>query len=108
MCVADAEGPSCSTVTRPVARERHQCCECRGVIEPGTRYVRTTGVWDHRPAAYAQHIECVAMVKEIADRWCDGQWVFGGLAEMVDEHEGDDPGLRGRYDALPGREVAHA
>ena len=76
------------------------------MIEPGTLYVRTTGVWDHRPSTHIQHVECLALVTEIADRFCEGRWVHGDLEAMVEEHVGDDPGLRGRYEALRVREVA--
>jgi len=40
--------PTMYTVTRPVARKQHRCCECRQPIEPKEQYVRTDGMWDGR------------------------------------------------------------
>lgn len=105
MCHYDLEMPSCSTVSRPVARKRHHCEECGHPILPGRRYVRTTGVWDHRPDSHAQHEDCAALLRHIADAHCDGVWVFGDLASAVSEHAPDEPALTGRWaDILRARE----
>jgi hypothetical protein len=40
------EGPEFFSTTSPVARRKHVCCECRGTINPGERYERSSGKWD--------------------------------------------------------------
>ena len=34
------------TETHPVAHKQHKCCECRGVIQPGERYVVVRSLYD--------------------------------------------------------------
>lgn len=52
------EMPVCYTQSEPTANTRHRCCECRGVIEPGTKYQRITGVWDGEGATYKLCLAC--------------------------------------------------
>jgi len=64
--------PTLYTVTRPVARKQHRCCECRQLIEPKEQYVRTDGLWDGRFDAfktcmfcYAAHASALVLARDV-------------------------------------------
>lgn len=60
------------TFTRPVrARKAHRCCECRVVIEPGTTYTRTSGIWDGRPYSHPYCPPCSELERWA---WAQGTW----------------------------------
>ena len=80
--------PKCITITRPKARKRHVCCECGAAIEPGTVYVRTSGVWDD-PASFAQCVPCAEVMRaamETLPDWYDPEEhapAYGDLREHL-------------------------
>lgn len=65
------------------ARKPHRCGECHRVIEPGERYLRTTGVFDGF-ATYKTCLQCVA-VREWLSQVCSG-WIYTQVGEDLAEH----------------------
>jgi hypothetical protein len=77
MCSCDGDGPSVMWDSRPKAKKRHRCSECRGWIEPGEVYWRVRGVWDGEPSTFAMCSDCDALLSwagDGADCFC---WSFG-------------------------------
>lgn len=60
---SDCDMPVCCVERHPVARIRHRCCECGGVIEPGTRYHYFSGVWDDRGQSFKTCPACRALTE---------------------------------------------
>lgn len=86
MCSGDDNPPRVMSESRPRARKEHRCCECGRLIPPGTRYVRTWGIWDD-PDEFKQHIECRELLEYISDTYCGGEsWSFGTLRQEVREY----------------------
>ncbi len=48
-CSCDSDEPLFYVVTKPRARKRHVCKECRGPILPGERYERISAMWESFP-----------------------------------------------------------
>lgn len=67
MCDYDGESPDFCRVTMPVARKEHRCCACAETIAPGSRYRRTTGIWDGDLASFCQCARCAVMWLAICD-----------------------------------------
>lgn len=79
------EMPECCDWSKPKARLRHRCCECNGVIEPGERYYRFSGVWDGEPQAFKTCSDC-EKIRDEQQRRMDGDCIaFGYLMEYVVE-----------------------
>jgi hypothetical protein len=72
---SDGDTPSASTHVRRKARKDHRCCECDGVITPGTVYEYVSGIWDGRPASFKTCPLCAEIRSHFA---CDG-YIFGAL-----------------------------
>ena len=51
--------PSCFREIYRVARKRHKCCECGGIIEPLDVYQYISGVWDGEPESFKTCTPCV-------------------------------------------------
>lgn len=87
-CSADHdEECRCYLPRRIVARKEHLCCECRVPIARGQRYLRETGIDpDGDPFSYATCMPCAA----IREHYCPKGWVWGGLAEQIEECIGWD------------------
>jgi hypothetical protein len=49
----------------PKARKWHKCVECGGFIDPGERYHKHFGIWDHEPTTYKVCNECEAIRSEM-------------------------------------------
>lgn len=85
MCSCDGDGPSAMWDSRPKAKKRHKCCECRGWIEAGETYWRVRGVWDGEPHTFAMCTDCEALMLwagEDADCFC---WSFGNVhGDVID------------------------
>lgn len=71
--------PSAYRDTWRKARKAHRCCECGETIEPGARYLDTTGVWEGGPNRYRTCEGC-AEIREAFN--CDG-WIFGELWDAM-------------------------
>jgi len=87
MC--DCEMPACYTESKPRARQRHQCCECLGWIEPGENYQRITGVWDGQGSSYKTCRQCADLRQRIQKLTgcCVGLgWMLDDLRDMDEEH----------------------
>ncbi len=77
------ELPTCCKFSTPVARTRHRCCECYGVIEPGERYHLDSGVWDGAWQSFKTCDDCDTIrADEQAGNDCIA---FGYLLEHVVE-----------------------
>ena len=86
-CSTDfGDAPSCSVVKTRRARKEHKCCECHGLILPGSRYEYTSGIWDGDPMDFKTCLTCVA----IREQYCPRSWVYGMLAESIHECLGFD------------------
>lgn len=85
------ELPSCITEAKPVARKRHKCCECGGIILEGEQYIRVSGIWDGEPSRFKVCVDCDALRAEADKNTRDPEecTAFGclrdTLAEMGDE-----------------------
>lgn len=95
MC--DCEMPSVFNQTKPRARKRHQCCECRGWIEAGERYEYSWGIWDGEANTYKTCNGCAQLRNELGklSKCCVP---FTGLLEEL--QESDDIALMGRFEAI--------
>lgn len=93
MCDCDNESPSAYWETRPKAKKRHKCDECRGWIEPGETYLAVRGVWDGDPLSFKQCPDCLDLIewaKKQSECLCLS---FGEVHSVIieDSHEsGDD------------------
>lgn len=106
MCYCEV--PSLFLRSWKTARKPHQCCECRGIIQPGDRHEITEGVWDHRWDRLRTCIECV----QCRD-WNDAQLdrgdcppCLGQLFEDMPEEELPDHVLAIIHSARKQRKVA--
>lgn len=95
MCSCGYDQPSAFWDSRPKAKKRHKCCECRGWIEPGEVYWRVRGVWDGAPQTFAMCADCEGLTVwagDDADCFC---WSFGNvMTDVLDfMHESGDAAL---------------
>lgn len=66
MCsCGDYSQPSVYRLVVRTARKRHCCTECRGLIEPGSRYQYSCGVWDGEWASHKTCLDCVQATKHL-------------------------------------------
>lgn len=50
--------PSAFQSTKRKAAKEHKCCECDSVIQAGTEYQHSSGIWDGKPDSYKQCLNC--------------------------------------------------
>lgn len=55
----DFERPSFYRSVTRVARKRHRCSECGGLITPNSRYQYSCGVWEGEWSSYKTCLNCV-------------------------------------------------
>lgn len=94
MC-CDIDGPSIVWESRPKAKKRHKCGECRGWIEPGETYWRVRGVWDGEAQTFLMCSDCEDLktwAANGADCFC---WSYGNvMTDVLDfMHESGDAAL---------------
>lgn len=82
----DGDLPEFYREETPIARKVHVCCECGGNIEPGQKYHKAVGVWEGEFKAYHTCWPC----ESIRANYCPGGFVFGGLAETINNCFGFD------------------
>ena len=93
MCDCDNEPPSAYWETRPKAKKRHKCDECRGWIEPGEVYLAVRGVWEGEPQSFKHCPDClelIAWAKEKSECLC---FSFGNVhQDIIDDadYSGDE------------------
>lgn len=94
------ELPECITEAKPVARKRHKCCECGGLILEGERYVMVSGIWEGEPERFKTCLDCDALRSEADKNNCEPEenTAFGCLAETLNEM-GDEE-LSARFAAI--------
>ena len=63
------------------ARKQHICGECDRTIKPGERYEVYTILREGGWSSYKTCLGC----RRIRDHFCKGGWIFGGVAEQVEE-----------------------
>lgn len=84
----------CWVTIYPVARGFHRCQECRCSIEPGTQYVRHSGIEEGEPFSIKVCKRCATMRSEawtVFD-WWDGAPSYGELRnELKSEWGVADP-----------------
>jgi len=85
------EMPSVYGCDRRKARKAHKCCECRGVIVSGERYVVHHGVWDGSGATYKSCEDCELLREQVEG--CitnpDERAGFGFLHESIFESDAE-------------------
>lgn len=101
MCSCDGDGPSASWESRPKAKKRHKCCECRGWIEPGETYWRVRGIWNGEAKTFLMCGDCEDLKEwagDGADCFC---WSFGNVHTDVLDFVGEsgDKALAAEADA---------
>ncbi len=66
VCVCEDTGdqPSMFRATNPVARKRHECCECGEAIVPGETYERVFGVWWGDAESFTTCLPCATLRKQ--------------------------------------------
>ena len=86
MCmIEDSDGPVVLlSESQPVARTRHQCSECRRVIDPGERYLREFCLFDGRVTTHKTCAQCQVARNCLSDN-CGG-WCYGAVEEDIREH----------------------
>jgi len=88
MCSCDNDGPSVMWESKPKAKKRHKCCECRGWIEPGEVYWRVRGVWDGEAQTFSMCADCDGLLSWADDMDCFC-WSFGNVHVDVLDYAGD-------------------
>ena len=53
-----SDAPSVFRQITRTARKEHKCCECRSVINPGDKYMYSSGIWDGSASDYKQCLIC--------------------------------------------------
>lgn len=81
--------PDFHTEQQRTARKNHTCCECCGVIPPGTTYFIIAGSWDGDFLTFKQCEHC----RNLYQRACN-------LAVDMGLYPEDGPGLGMLYDWL--------
>jgi hypothetical protein len=82
------EQPDVHSCKKQKARKHHECCECRGSIKPGDRYVYGKG---HNDGGWYSYKLCLS-----CDEWscltgiAYSGWTLGDLANVIAElfHQG--------------------
>lgn len=67
------DGPTVHREKTRIARRKHTCCECRGVINPGESYHFLWGVWDGEAKTFKTCSECIhfaAVMRDENDCFC--------------------------------------
>ena len=87
-CSCDYDGGSINpcTVTFPIARKSHRCCECHSYIKPGERYERVVGLHDGDWVTYKTCHLCLRIRKDLFPS-C---WTYTELRDDVYECLGFD------------------
>jgi len=78
---------SCDDYDRPAvfhqvtrrAKVRHRCGECQGLIEPGTAYHESRGLWDGQWSTHKTCGSCYVVANTLLDCYS-----FGDMAECLD------------------------
>ena len=80
MCDCDAyDRPAVFEQVTRRARKRHRCGECQGLIEPGTSYHESRGLWDGQWSTHKTCGSCYVAAHTLLD--C---YAFGCLVEDLD------------------------
>lgn len=59
------------TTSIHMARKAHRCETCRDLIEPGTTYIKTAGVWEGDFYTAKQHEDCRKLWDALWPDWGD-------------------------------------
>ena len=76
----DYESPAVYHEQTRRAKVRHRCGECYGLIEPGTAYHESRGLWDGQWSTHKTCGSCWVLGHTLLDCYS-----FGGLAEELQE-----------------------
>ena len=66
--------------TYQVARKPYRCGECGGMIQPGRKYHKVTGLWDGD--YWVIHRTCMPCSR-IRDDFCKRGFIFGELCDII-------------------------
>lgn len=83
------EYPTFYSESHPIAARAHRCCECRGAIEPGEKYLVATGSWGGDFGTYKVCSDCEELRAQVSAGLgpYDDPLAFGYLLEYL--YEGD-------------------
>lgn len=59
------DAPKIQTITHPVARRDHWCCECRSAIPRGDKHELTCGLWDGKWSSFRTCFACCEVREEL-------------------------------------------
>lgn len=99
--MSECELPQYYNWTEPVARKRHECCECNAPILKGEKHLRVNGCWENVPGTFRQHLLCAEACELVRDEGLndDECLYFGGLFEFWN----DSCGYFGRFEKVEAR-----
>lgn len=85
--VTDWDSNRCSSFAIRKARKQHECCECHEPIKVGQQYEDARGIdHDGGPWHYRTCLPCM----RIREHYCPHGWLWGFLAETIQECIGFD------------------
>ena len=82
---------------RPIARKKHKCMFCNGIIEIGQRYLKQTNIYDGTIGDFVCHQECYTVADDLGmfDD-CDPDYVLDeesfrdGIDQYIYDNHFDD------------------
>lgn len=78
-------GPSFVSISMRTAKKDHLCFECGDVIKKGTRYEKTSGVWDGTFATFKTCRGCLSLREEFFRSAYYYGRIWGDFRTYVDE-----------------------
>jgi RNase P subunit RPR2 len=84
-CYCDYDPASVFSVKTVTARKRHQCCECRRVINPGETYRYAFGVWSGDASSLHTCSHCYEIQNFVSISIPCFCWEYGNMIECAEE-----------------------
>ncbi len=81
--------PDFYSISEPVAKKQHRCCECNAPILVGEKHFVCAGKWEGHIDTFRQHYACMEACMIIRDHIEYECISFGGLREWVGEYHSD-------------------
>jgi hypothetical protein len=88
MCYCDIEQPSFVQVSLiKKSKKQHVCCECQNIIPIGSRYLKTSGLWDGSFGTFKQCDYCTDLISRVEKIDNCACLTYGGLYSYFDDQE---------------------